>query len=276
MATQVMQLLECYFRSEGPESLNVHPTWITPLVRFLSLYGGFHTEDSLSTARYIILRILSTFPAPPDFNATILPLLILALSPTHPLQLRHPALQFILGSMHQWLITEDVPDTDLNDLLTAVGDPFESTLELDDGLSIGATRYDPMMIVATLIGFALSDQWCGHVHSTNFITCEDMVSTEEGNIAFRHALDMTSPAWPVFLLRSKNLDRALARLKGLGCPETAQALDAWVSGPRRWIMRKCRWLSKKLYTVLNVFPEPLKGIIWIPTIALGHYTMDFG
>jgi len=249
MAGQVIQSLEHHFHTEKPERLNVDPTWIPPLVRVLSLSGGgSHIEDFWTPARTLISRILPIIPASPDFHTTILPLLNAALSPSHSLQLRCPALKLILRFTSQWLLIEDVPD-EFGDLLRAVGDPFQPApppLEgllhaimdpfqptpgppLDNKQFIDTTRYDPTMVMATLIGFALSDRLRHHLHTQNFITCEEIVATQEGKTKFKHALDTSYSTWPKPLLGPDSLARACLHLVTNLCPVTALVVEEWAA-----------------------------------------------
>jgi len=226
MASKVVQLLGKHFDSTDPEHpLDVQYTWIPPLVGFLSLYERFYSADSPSYPRSIALRILSTTT---HFSTTILPLLTLALSPTHPLQSRSSTLKVFHRSMFGWFSQkENVPDGDIESLLQAVGDPFKFIPDppLHDGRPVDAVDYDPVMVVVILIEFALSNLWRDHLRDSNFTSCEETTSTEEGRRAVLG--HMVAHAWPESLCTPSNVIAAIRGLEELQCSNTAEVVIVW-------------------------------------------------
>jgi len=227
LASQVVHLLGKRFDSADPERpLNVQPTWVTPLVGFLSLYEKFHTIDSPPYPGSVAIRILSTNPGSADFCTKLLPILTLALSPTHPLQSRSSALKLFHMFMSGWFSPqmESVLDKDLDDLLQAVGDPFQSTtdLPLQDAKAVGTADREPMMAAVVLIGFASSDLWGNHLRRSNFTSCEEIMSTEEGR---RTVLEcMAACVWSEFLCTPSKVIAAIRRLEELQCSNTAEVV----------------------------------------------------
>ena len=229
MAVQVMRPLENYFRSGDPDSpFDVQPTWIPSFVYFLSLHERFHTTNSSTCPRSIILRILSTSPGSTHFSTAALPILISALSPTHPLQIRCSALKaFARFASNSSL--KNVPDADLRNLLQAVGDPFQSPpspSHLDDQ-HVAATDYDSMMAVAALIEFASSDLWQDHLPSSAFTSCDQFVSTAEGRELALNCLHDTAATWSGFLRTNTKVNTAITYLEGLQCPNVTQVVNTW-------------------------------------------------
>lgn len=233
MASQVLELLDSHFKSKDPiYPLDLRPTWIPLLECFLSLYEKFHTADSPNCSRSITLRVLSASPRLFDFNVTILPLLTLALSPTHPLQMRKFALKTFHELASEWFSPsmENVPDVDLENLLQAVGDPFEfiPNPPLGDKQPAGVVDYDPMGAVVVLIEFASSNRWRGNLRLSNFTTCEQVVVTKDGQSNARRC--MSDVVWPEFLSTPSKVTAAVTRLEELGCPHIARVVNAWADG----------------------------------------------
>jgi len=224
MASQVMQLLGKHFDSMDPEyPIDVQPAWIPPLVDFLSLYEKFYPVDSPLYPRSIALHILS---ATTHFSTTVLPLLTLALSPTHPLQSRSSALKVFHRSMSGWF-SQNVPNGDIENLLRAVGDPFKFTPDppLHDGRPVDAVDYDPVMVVVTLIEFALSDRWRSHLRDSNYTSCEVTTSTEEGRRAVLGC--MVAHAWPESLRTPPDVIAAIRCLEELQYLNMVEVVVAW-------------------------------------------------
>ena len=236
-AGQVVQLLDKYFHSEDRNHpINPQRTWIPSLASFLSLYEKFHTVKSPTSPRSLIHSILSTSPVPSDFNTTILPLLTLTLSPTHPLHLRTLALKTFYRLTSGWFSSrmENISDADLTNLLQAVGDPLDFTPDppLHDNQPSGTIDYDPMMTAVVLIEFASSDLWRNHLQQSNFALFENSVSTEEGRkAALKCMTDTLADAWREFLQTSSKVSAAVSRLEELHCPKTAQVVDEWATSP---------------------------------------------
>jgi hypothetical protein len=203
IASQVMQLLEHHFRSECWKQLDVHPTWISPLAGFLSLYEVLHTAHSLKSPRFIALRILSTRSALPVFHG------------------------FTSGLLNMG----NIQGIDLSRFFQEVGDPFQPTTDplLHAGQPMTQTHYEPMTIVVALIEFASSDRWRNYLHRPNFISCEGKASTEAGEMDLRRTLDATANGWPQFLCTPQKVTATTRRLEELQCPVTARVVNAWAN-----------------------------------------------
>jgi len=233
MASQVVQLLGNHFCSMDPEHpLDVQPAWIPPLLDFLLLCEKFYTTDSPPYPGSTALYILSNSPGSAHLNTTILPILTSTLSPTHPLQSRSSALKAFHRFIPGWFSSqmENIPEKDLDELLQAVGDPFQFTSDppLDDRQPMDAANYNPMLAVVVLIGFASSDLWRNHLRRSNFTSCEEIVSTEEGlRTAFRSMTDTAAHVLPEFLSNPSKVTAAIRRLEELQCSSTAGVVAAW-------------------------------------------------
>jgi len=230
IASQVVQLLGNHFYSKDLEHpIDVQPAWIPPLVGFLSLHERLYTTDSPSYPGCIALRILSASRGSAHFGATILPFLTLALLPTHHHQSRSSALKVFHRFMSGWFSPqmENILDRDLENLLQAVGDPFQFTtdLPLQDGRPVGTADPEPTMAAVVLIKFASSDLWRNHLRRSNFTSCEEITSTEVGR---RTVLGcMTAHTWPEFLCTPPKVIAAIRRLEELQCSNTAEVVIMW-------------------------------------------------
>ena len=160
----------------------------------------------------------------------ILPILTLALSPPHALRLRTSALKVFHKSVSGWFSAQmtGVLHGDLENLLQAVGDPFQFVPDLFQGQATDTANYDPMMAVVVLVEFASSDLWRNHLQRSNFTSCEENVSTEEGRgAALRCMPDTAAQARPESLRTSSNVIAAIRRLEELQCPSTARVVAMW-------------------------------------------------
>jgi len=124
---------------------------------------------------------------------------------------------------------ETVSGRDIGELLQAVGDPFQLTSDppLQDGNPAGTADYDPMMAVAILIEFASSNRRQKHLHRSNFTSCEDIVSREEGRDALGRSLDLVRDEWLGHSPDPAKITAAVGRLRELQCSNTAEAAIAW-------------------------------------------------
>jgi len=233
MASTIMVLLWKYFHPvvrKGPRYLQ--PAWMPPLLGFLSLCERFYATGSPPYPGVVALRILSSSPRCSELDATILPILASVLLPTHPSQSRRLALKIFCGFISEWLSfqKENVLDQDLDKLLRAVGDPFQfpSDPPFHDGKPGCSTSYHPMGAVVVLIEFASSDLWRKHLRHSNFASCEEVVSTEEGK---RTALTLmqavATHSWPKFLYTPAKITAATKRLEELQCLNTAEVVIMW-------------------------------------------------
>ena len=124
----------------------------------------------------------------------------------------------------------------LDKLLQAVGDPFhlppEPSQDQDRELE-EAVHYEPMDVVVVLIEFASSELWRSRLRPSNFTSCEDILSTDEGRAsALRKIFDTALWVWPEFLCTPTKVVSAVGYLEELGCVNTASVVVAWawVSG----------------------------------------------
>ena len=236
MASGVVRLLGKYLYSVVPERVQyVESAWIPSLIDFLSLCEKFYATQSPPSPPYpgfIILRILSDSPIRADLNPTVLPVLASMLLPTHPLQSRSLALEvFCMFTPEQFSSqTENFPEQDISKLLQAVDDPFKFTLEIpvEDGKPVFTAHCKPMKVAVLLIEFASLEVWRNHLLYSNFASCEDIVSTEEGKRdALKWMLDMATHHWFKFLYTPAKIVAAVKRLEELQCLNTAEVVIMW-------------------------------------------------
>ena len=223
IASGVVQLIGKQF--DYTNSNNFPPNWIHPLLDFLLL-----CEKLSSTKGFTALHILSSSPPSSYFDKMILPLLMPILLPAHPLQLRSLALKIFYKFTAGWFSShvESIPYRDLNNLLQAIGDPLLfSDLPLQDGQVVLA-NYKPMMAMVLLIEFASSDLWRSHLCYSNFTSCEEFLSTEEGrSTAVRSMLDMAIHSWSEFLCTPAKIITAIRCFEELQCLNMVEAVLFW-------------------------------------------------
>jgi len=226
MASRVVESLgRLFFRKDSVASINMQPAWIRSLLGFLSLSEKLDRqgEDSLTA-----LRILATSPPSTDFGIRVLPILVPPLLPTHPLQSRRIALKVFYIFAPSWFSSqmENVPSEDLDKLVQAVGDPFQSPdFPFQDGKPVDLPYYDPTMVAAVLIGFASSDLWRDRLRRSNFTSLEETVSTRDGKRAALECMAYCEP--PKCLLTTTGIVMAIRRFEELQCPNTAEVLLMW-------------------------------------------------
>jgi len=222
MGPVVESLGKClYFR----EARCVQHNWILPLLGVLSLSEKPHGLDLKPHPGFIALSILSTtWPsadfATPDFAATALPLLSSTLLPTHPLQSRKLALMVFCALMSGWFSShmEKIMSEDLGKLLQAIRDPFQSTPDppFSDWQPMTQHDYKPLNSTIILIEFASSDLWRNHLRRSNFISCEEDMSTEEQKRALLDRMFYTAHyIWRTFLHTPTKVIAAITRLEEL-------------------------------------------------------------
>jgi len=228
MASGVVQLLGKHFYSRDLKDIfHVQPAWVPPLLGFLSLDAKFYTLGTSPSPGFVTFHILSASLGSADFGATILPILLPALLPTHPLQSRSMALKVFYVFMSGWFSPqlETIPHEDLSRLLQAVGNPFQFTL---NGEPVVTTDYKPMKSAVVLIEFASSNLWRNHLRRSNFTSCEEILSTEEGRkAALDDMLITANSTWPAFLHTPAKIIAAIRRLEELQCPNTAEVVIMW-------------------------------------------------
>ena len=206
---------------------NVETTWLPPLLGYLRLGEEFGWGGSPTPPAVFALRILSHCKGSDDFGPTILPILASTLRPTHPIRSRKTALKAFCQFGFGWLSTqmESVSSADRVSLLHAVGDPFQSTPDavLQDKRHAFEDEYNPMSVAAVLIEFASSDLWRDHLRHSNFISCEEIISTAEGRKSAFKYLQFTTQPWP-FLRTPTKIISAIERLEALRCPNTVEVV----------------------------------------------------
>jgi len=211
--------------------------WILPLLGVLLLSEKPHGLDLRPHPGFIALSILSitrpdaNFTAT-NFTATALSLLSSMLLSTHPLQSRKLALMVFCGLRPWWFSSdmENIMPKGLNKLLQAVGDPFQFTPDPPflDWQSTTRRNYEPHNSMIILIEFASSDLWQNHLHHSNFISCEEVMSAEEKKEALLgNMLSTATYTWPTFLHTPTKIIAAIRRLEELQCLNMAEVVIMW-------------------------------------------------
>ena len=205
-------------------------------MNFLSLGEQFYSTASPPYPELTALRILSSIPGNFHLSAAILPVPAWTLIPAHPLKSRGLALAAFHRSMVGWFSSqmENIPDNDLDRFLQAVGDPFQfPDLPLQDRRPVPTADYKPMGVAVILIEFASSDLWRNHLRRSNFASCEEILSTEEGRGDALKCMFHTATHSRLGLLRTPaKIIAAVRRLEELQCLNTAEVviLWAWTAG----------------------------------------------
>jgi len=234
MASEVVRPLGKWFDST-PYPV-VRRSWVPTLLDFLALCEKFYHTESPPHPGFIALRILSASPGYHGFCGTVLPILTSTLLPTHPLQSRSLALRIFNGLKVEWFSSqaENIISWDLNELLRAVGDPFQfPDLSLQDGKPVVVTGYKPMVAAVVLIEFASLDLWRNHLRHSNFTSCEEIMSTKDGKMAALNCMfDLVTCSRLELLHTPAKMIAAIRRLEDLQCLNTAEVviLWAWTTG----------------------------------------------
>jgi len=220
MANVVIQLL-----GKNPSKM-LPSSCILPLLDFLSLSEKLCSAEGLTA-----LRILSTGRRHANSGARIIPVLTSILLPTHLLQSRVFALKIFCGFAPAWFSSqmENILRRDLGGFLQAVGDPFQfPDHSIPDGQSVGMANYKPMEAAVILIEFTSSDLWRNYLHRSNFSSCEETLSTEEGKrTALSHMFDTAIHSWSEFLCTPAKVIAAIKRLEDLQCPNITETVLLW-------------------------------------------------
>ena len=234
MACEVVQLLGKWFDSTPFSVARNH--WIPVLSSFLLLCEQFYSAESPPHPGHIALRILSDGPRRDSFCETVLPVLISTLQPTHPLQSRSLALGIFEQFTDKWFNLQKgyTLSKDLNELLQAVGDPFQfQDPHLQDGNPVVMAEYKPMMTAVLLIEFASLDLGKNYLCNSNFTSCEEIMSTKEGKeAALRCMFNISTHSWSELLHTPAKMITAIRRLEELQCLNVAEVviLWAWTTG----------------------------------------------
>ena len=244
MAGQVVQSLGRHlFRTKPVSFIGGEPTWIPPLLGFLSLsnklgpeiptgYTPLYIPNTTRPPEFTALRILAASPGSADFGPALLPILHSTLLRSSRLDARCLALNVFQGFMSGWFSPkmEEIPSKDLNKLVQAVGNPFEF-LEppLLDGKPVHPPDYDPMMATTILIEFASSHLWRKHLRRSSFASYEEILSTRGGKgTALRCMLYMVlSRHLPQLLSTATKIAVAIKRLEELQCWNTIEVVIMW-------------------------------------------------
>ena len=229
LANELVELLgKHFFHRDQVHFIDTQPAWIPPLLGFLSLSEKL---DATRSTRFVALRILATSPRSVDFGPMILPILASLLLPTHPLQARFLALRIFVGFTPGWFSPqmENIPSKDLEQLVQAVGDPFQFLdLPLQDGKPVDPPNYDPMMAMAVLLEFASSDPWRNHLRRSHFTTFEEMISTGDGKrTVHTRMLEIATHLFPEFLCTAAKISMVIGRLEDLQCLNTVEVIVRW-------------------------------------------------
>ena len=234
VASEMVRLLGPRYCGSRLYTSDMQPAWIITLLNFLSLCENFSTTESPPHPGLVALHIISFGPRDADLGTALLPILTPMLSPHHPLRSREPVLTVFCRFMRGWFSSqmETISGHRPDQFLRAVGDPFHLPLEpfQDQRGELERTvHYSPMEAVIVLIGFASSDLWRNHLRPSNFASCEDFVSTEEGRkFALRLMFLTASAERPEFLCTPAKTATAIRRLEELGCSNTARVVIMWV------------------------------------------------
>ena len=242
MASSVVALFGKNFDSPILERLLfTDSATLLPLSDFLLLSEKFYpTEAPQYQPPYpgvMALRVLSIGVGGPrgwpecrlTLAPTILQTLTPALLPTHPLRSRRSALLLFQGTEPMWFSTqaEAFSNAERAKLLGAVGDPFRFTPDPppQDGQPLITADYDPILSAALLIAFAGMDLWRDHLFPSNFVSCEEVFSTEEG----RHGFFQRAGIWDMRyrMRRVDKLASALRHLEEMECWNTAEVVVMW-------------------------------------------------
>ena len=236
MTSKVVRLLGRYCKSH-PNSIHQQSTWVPPLLKFLALCENFPATESPPHPGLITLWILSKNPQDADFGPDILPTLASMLSSDHPLRSRKLALAVFGRFTSGWLSrVETASGHRLDKLLQAVGDPFHFPQEpsRDQDRELERTvGYEPTEVVVVLIEFASSELWRSHLRPSNFTSCEDILSTDNGRtFTLRGMFLIALTELSEFLCTPTKIVTAVRCFEELGCLNTARAVIAWawVSG----------------------------------------------
>ena len=232
MAGKVVELVWEEVKPGPPQRVHlVRPVWVPPLLEFLQLGEKFYSTESPSTPDVLALRILSISSGYRDFTPAMSQILTSTLLPTHPLRSRRSALKVFQRFISGWLSPqmENVSNEDRANLLRAVDDLFQFTADppLQDGQQV-TNDYEPTETAVVLIEFASSVLWRGHLRRSNFTSCEEIVSMEEGKKStLRYILDTATKSCPGFLSTPAKIIAAIERLEGLQCPNTTEVVLMW-------------------------------------------------
>ena len=233
MASSAVALLGARFDPPPPPSIEFtsddRATAVRPLLDYLLLSEGHRPTESPQDLEAIALQAIYATAEHKYFDPKALDVLAHTL-PTH--RLRSLALGLFQQPGFEWwsLPADVIADVDRASLLEAVGDPFQ--FDTPDPTPqgrgpIAATSYEPMRTITLFIEFTSSDLWKGHLRHSNFASCEEKVSTQEGRgTAFGYMDERKSIRAGPFN-STASLILAAKRLEELGCWDTAEVVMAW-------------------------------------------------
>ena len=228
MASSAVALLgERFDPPPSTEFSGVRAPVIRPLLNFLSLSEKFRPIGSPRRPEVIALQAIHTTAEHKYFDPNVLDVLTCTLLLTHPL--RSLALRLFQQPGFEWC-SSSTEAMDRGRLLEAVGDPFEfntpGPTPLGEEPTI-STSYQPMRTITLFVEFASSDLWKEHLHPSNFTSCEEKVSTQEGRSIAFGCMDERRGVRAGPFNSTARLILAVKRLEELGCWNTAEVVMAW-------------------------------------------------
>jgi len=85
-----------------------------------------------------------------------------------------------------------------------------------------------MLAAVVLIELASSDLWRNRLHRSNFTSCEEIMSTEEGKrSALGRMFKVAAPPRRDFLCKPVKIVTTVRRLEELQCPNVAEVVIMW-------------------------------------------------
>lgn len=233
MASSAVVLLGKWFGPQSPAEPSPRPTAILSLLDFLRLSERARPTGSPPYPEVIALQAIFTTAEEEYLDQAVLPVLVSTLLPTNPLQSRTWALRLFQQPGFGWCESRTgvFSNMDRARLLDAIGDPFQFIPDLppQDERSTARASYDPMQTAIILIEFASSKLWRDHLHSSNFTSCEKIISMEEGrDHAFKCMIQRRAGVRTGPLNSLGKLLLAVRRLEELECWNTADMVILWV------------------------------------------------
>lgn len=230
MTKSVVELLGKRFNPQPSTDIpsDILAAGVRPLLDFLLSSERSPRAESPPYPEVIALQVGSIAARYGYFDPAILPVLTRMLLPTHPLQSRTLALRLFQQPEFGWYSSQSGVDHAI--LLEAVGDPFQFIPDLppQDSQSMTRAPYDPMWTTILLIEFASSDIWRNHLRHSNFTSCEEVISTEEGrDRAFRCMVQRGAGVRTSPLNSLGKLVLAIRRLEELDCWNIADVMILW-------------------------------------------------
>ena len=201
---------------------------LRPLLDFLLLSKGYPHTGSPLDPEVIALQFVSIAAAYGYLDPKILPVLSETLLPTYPAQSRPLVLRLFEKPGLDWCSPQ--AEVDRERLLEVVGDPFQFIPDPlpQEQQSTPTTSYEPMRTAVLLIEFASSDLWRDYLRLSNFSSCEELISTNEGKaLAFKCMAERRVDAGTGPFGSYAKLVSAIRHLEDLGCRNIAEVVTQW-------------------------------------------------